>query len=436
MALTGKTAERGGWEYNVGQLAPLTSKAAQKCGWRHQAEQLVSTHTSLGLAAMTLIAPTQSESAPKQVTRQRRTAKLEAGNTLALTKLAGPRPKSATENLVTRTCDVQTETPASQTVLQSRSDSVISETSRLSRHIADSGLRAVDRRIVKPEDELGFAREEIVHLKNENRSLERSLDLLVGENSRLDCCLSEKDTAIQAILTADNETRSQLEQMKTALLATEAERDKRIVADNDTNESRQIEINMLYTRLEAMSARAVAAEKLLADARQSWLVHIEENSVAQRKIADATEACDGAEKEIERLRDSLVSKDFQLQELERSRSTLIASTDMLLAAFKKRDMALLRSEERIKMLTERVAQLEAEMKLASQREIEQLNSQLRRAWAERAITKDVGKAASTNFDGSQGEFDNYFADEGKDCGSKTRSAQLLLADTITFWNAA
>jgi hypothetical protein len=463
MALTGKAAQRGGYQYSTEQLAPLTGKITQGRGWRRQAQQLASTHTAVGAAAMALIGQAQSGPSSKRVTRRHRTADVEIGaeNAVTPTKLAEPEQKAARAIPVTQIQNAHTKTPAASAdkraaeqgqldsargklvllknktgLLQSQLDSIINEALRLSRGLAESSPRAADQEIVEPEDELGSAREEIVHWKNKNCSLQKSLDLLADENYRLACCLTERDAALEASLTAGDEARPRLEQMKTALTAAEAELKKLVFALSETNENRQTEINTLYIRLEAMSSRAVTAEKLLADAQQGWLVHVEENSIAQHKIADAIEARNMTEKELERLRNSLAAKDRQLQELEQSRSELIESANTLLVAFKTRDTALARSEERIKMLTERVALLEAEVKLASQREIEQLNFQLQRERAEWVIAEGAPKTARTNSGEPQREFDNYITRDDECERAQMRSTQSLLADTVTFCNAA
>lgn len=466
MALTGKMVQRVGCQYSVDELAPLTSKTTKSCGWRLQAEQLVSIHTTAGLAAMALVGQPQSRSSLKRVKHRYQTigVEVEAGNALALTKPAEPEEKMAREFLVGRIQNPPAKTPMApaasadkRIVEQSRLNSAcgkpvaaenktslltplpdlsVNETVRLSRSLAENSPRTADQKIVESEDELSSAREEIIHWKNENRSLEKSLDLLAVENSRLAGSLTKKDAALEASLAADAQARSQLEHMKTALAAAQTELSELAFALNAMKGSRNAESNILSARLEAMSSRTVTAENLLADAQQSWLVHIEENSIGQREIAEAIGARDMAKKEVERLRDSLTAKERHLQELDQSRSKLIESADALLAAFKTRDTMLARSDERIKMLTERVAQLEAELKLAGQREIEKLHAQLRREDMERAVAEGVSKTARTNFAEPRLELDDHIARNGESKWTQMRSTQALLADTITFCNAA
>jgi chromosome segregation ATPase len=159
---------------------------------------------------------------------------------------------------------------------------------------------------------------------------------------------------------AVNEARSKLEQMKEALATAKAERITLSFAVDEVNKKRQTEANTLNTRLGAMSERAVTAEKLLAKAQQRLLVRTAENCSVERKFADATVARDAAHKKLELLQNLLQVKERQVQELERSRSELIEVTTTLLKAFKTRNMALARAEQRIKLLSERLTQLEAD----------------------------------------------------------------------------
>ena len=315
------------------------------------------------------------------------------------------------------------------------------------------------------EAELGSAREKFVFLENANRSLQTSLSLTVSENSRLSRCLTESNApapykqvaeiegelgsarekivllenenrSLQASLATADKARSQLEHMKTALIVAEAELNKLVFSVNGTNEKRLTEINTLKTRLEAMSSRAVIAENLLADARQSWLVRIEENSIAERKLADATEACNRAEKELELLQNSLRMNERQVQELEVSRSKLIEGTNTLLKAVKTRDKELARSEGTIKTLVERVAQLEAEANLVNQKKIEEVNYQLKCERMERTIAEETRQNACTNSAELQRQVDNDITHDCEYERVQVRSTQSLLADTITFCNAA
>jgi DNA-directed RNA polymerase subunit F len=125
-------------------------------------------------------------------------------------------------------------------------------------------------------------------------------------------------------------------------------------------------------------------------------------------------------------------KEREVQQLEESRSKLTEGIDTLLRAFKTRDTALARAEEMVKMLAVRVAQLEME---ASQKKIDELNSQLQCGRMVRTIAEVGPEKACTNFAEPQQELDNYVEHNSEREGPQVRAAQSLLAGTLTFGNS-
>ncbi len=290
--------------------------------------------------------------------------------------------------------------------LQTSLDLTVSEKSRLFERLTEA-----DKRVDELEDELGWARERLVFLENESRSLQTSLDLITSENSRLSHRLTERDTAFSKV-------GSQLGQIEKALAA----------AVDETREKRQAKTNTLNTLLEAMSSRAVAAKRLLAEVQQCLLANIEDSSAAERTAADA------AYKKRELLQNSLRTKERRVQELEQSHSKLVAGTSTLLKTFKARDMALANAEGRIKLLTERIVQLDAAAKpTKSKGRIEQLDFQLQCELMIPGVLEDARKEAQTNSAQSQCDLDNYVGLNVR-CSEQVQVsfADTLLANTITF----
>ncbi len=343
--------------------------------------------------------------------------------------------------------------------LQASVNLLVSENDRLSRCLAEKDALVADERVAELEGELGSARRELVFREEQNRSLEASLALMVSEQSRLARRLTEnsaesadervaeleaeldlvrsklvlqtnENRLLQASLAAANKARSQLEQMKTALIAAEAGLSALASAVNEANQKRQAEISTLHSRLEAMSSRAVAAEQMLADAQKTWLLHIGENSIVERKVADATEARKLAEQQLGLLQNSLQVKKREVQELGASRSEVVDTTNKLLKSFKAREIALARSHERVKMLTERVAQLEADANLAKQKTIDELNAQLQRERTEAAFAERAHETALMVE--RQSETADAVTQVAPCEQFKASFIQSLLADTITF----
>jgi len=280
-----------------------------------------------------------------------------------------------------------------------------------------------ESRITEPEDEFEPARDEPIHCESESHSLQTSLDLVVGENTRLCRRLAERDAAIDNV-------HSQLEQAKAALAAAEVERNRLSAALDEANEKLEIETNALNTHRDAMSSRVVAVEKLLAETRESLLAYIEEKTAivsenlrlshrlaesdaavieacshlervkmaltvteaerdklastvdeASKRLQTETESfaarlkamssrAEAAEAMLAEMRRSLFEKLDRLQtlhevrtrhvqELEDSRSKLIDDADTLLKTMNTRDTALVHTTETVKLLVDWVTKSKA-----------------------------------------------------------------------------
>jgi hypothetical protein len=281
----------------------------------------------------------------------------------------------------------------------------------------------VDKGVVELAEEVSSARETLLFRENENRSLQASLALLVSENSRLSHQLAESHSAI-------DRARSQLVQKTTALTMAEAESNKLAAAVDKANETPSTKANIPKTDLEETSSSAIAEAELWL----SLLARTEMNRTAERKAADAIVARKKADTKLALLQNSLEVKDRQVHELEQSRSTLIEITDTLLKTVKMRDTALLRAEERIKLLIQQVAQREVGTNLANGWGTNgKINSQQSCESKEDAATDDVGKVARVNWTVLLQELEKYVRHSDKYFGRiRVHASETLLADTITY----
>ena len=323
MAVNGNAGQRHRTQDRAEHLAALTDKIVDLQGWRRQAADLVHTHTAVGMAALAATEPDRrrqllkpstgnfsdvaAKSAPAPAT-----TKVEPADKLNQTsaKSAGPVQHSAEKFSLGRLSigKMESLTPGERVAgpgstdeqleiancsRQTPLDFIVNETMRQSRVLSDSGAVTANTANAELKVGLGAVREEIVHKENENHSLQTSLDLLMSENSRLSRLLlvsaatgqkriaeleSELGSVRQALLLrldeyrslkasldVANEAHSQLERKQAALLAAEAELDKLALAVDEANEKQRTEINTLHTHLEAVSARAVAAERRVAE---------------------------------------------------------------------------------------------------------------------------------------------------------------------------
>jgi chromosome segregation ATPase len=320
----------------------------------------------------------------------------------------------------------------------------------------------VGKSIAESEVEPGPAREESLRRENEIYSLQMSLDLIVGENARLSRSLAERDLALdearsrlEQLMTAYNmiagekdrwssrftesdaalaKARSKLGQMKTALILAESQRNGLAAALDEENKCHQTEIGVLNARLEATSSGACAVQQQLTETSRRLLALAAESSAIERKHADEAAARNVADKKYEMLQHALLMKEREVLQLERSRSKLIECTNTLMAAFMTRDSALVRAEEKIKLLTEQFTQVEAKAHLAvSQERIERLNYQLHYERMERNVVEIARDKARPILIEPPATLDDQVKRDGRHSDPiQLHSSETLLASTITF----
>jgi crescentin len=262
---------------------------------------------------------------------------------------------------------------------------------------------AADKRVAELEGLVAAAMEKLMIGADENRTLQTSVDQLVEENSRLQRRAMDSETTVEKALT-------QVNQIQATLKAAEAERGRITAALAEANDKRQVETNTLSTRLEAMSSRAVTAEKLLAEVRQNLLTRTEDNNAAERKVVEATLARNMAEKKLELATTALQSKEKLLNEVEQFRAKLAERANTLLLNVRQRDKALSRAEEEIQALSSRVGQLEAEADLQRTKTGETtaaLKAQLESERAGRNVAEGALRKARVNYAGLSSDFDNF-----------------------------
>ena len=183
--------------------------------------------------------------------------------------------------------------------------------------------------------------------------------------------------------------RANLEQMEMSLVASQAERSALCSARDEADERHRSEAYSLNLRIEALRARATTAEKLLSEVRQSLVLRTEELRLAERKTAEATIARATAEKTIEALttaRDALGTK---VQKLELGCKSLTERSNSLAETLKAREGSLAQAEQKIKLLTDRIAEIEVDAgayRAKTERRLEELTETLQR---ERASSHDA-----------------------------------------------
>jgi crescentin len=250
-----------------------------------------------------------------------------------------------------------------------------------------------DKRILESESAANLARERLSLLENEKDSLQSALDQTLAQSSKTARRLAEAENALA-------DARARLQKMEGSLAAAEDERKKLAAANDEANERRQSEVYALTLKLDAMRSRSTAAEKLLAEMRQSLVARTEEIRVAEGKLVEAIVGRSGAEKKAEQLAGIAEAHDRQNKKLEQARVSLTDRAKVLAETVKARDSALSHAEDKIKSLTDRVELLKAEAAAnhaKAEKRIEQLNAAIERERAERAVAEGALEATRGDY---------------------------------------
>lgn len=250
-----------------------------------------------------------------------------------------------------------------------------------------------DKRILESEAAANLAHERRSLLENEKESLQSALDQTLAQSSRTSRRLGEVETALA-------DARARLQQMEGSLAAAEDERKKLAAACEEANERRRSEVYALTLKLDAMRSRSSAAEKLLAEMRQSLVARTEEIRVAEAKLVDALVGRSGAEKKVEQLTTAVDTHDRNNKKMEQTRLALTDRSKVLAETVKARDSALSLAQDKIKSLTDRAEVLKAEAaanQAKAEKRIEQLTAAIERERAERAVAEGALQATRGNY---------------------------------------
>jgi crescentin len=242
---------------------------------------------------------------------------------------------------------------------------------------------AADKRIVELQSETAQTREKLLLLENDRRSLQTALDQTLAETSRLSRRLTESENGLTA-------ARARIEQMDISLAAAENERATLATARDESNERHQSETYALNLRLEALRSRAATAEQLLAEVRQTLVARTEEIRGLERKVVEASIVRTNTEKTVERLTTARDVLDGKTRDLEQGRATLLERSNNVAEALKARETSLAHAEQKIKVLADRNAEMEAEAnayRAKVERRIDELSASLQRERVELAVAQ-------------------------------------------------
>jgi len=263
------------------------------------------------------------------------------------------------------------------------------------------------------QDELDVAREEILLQQNDKYSLQASLDEQISKNVQLAQRLAQSEaaavklssrleqakTALSAIVVARNNLVVELDAAHrtrdseaNALKMTDDERNKLVAALDRLQqkykagnnrlrmlEDERRELSMTVQKMQRRYQAETENLKIVKQERSKLILALRETNKKRHAdideltshVHDAMKRAQAAEELLGKLRQILLekfkllqasadTKDYEIHELEQSRMKLVDGTKFLLRIFEMRDQALVRAEERIRFLSSRIAELEAD----------------------------------------------------------------------------
>ena len=240
-----------------------------------------------------------------------------------------------------------------------------------------------DRRVVGLEAEIAHARERLSLLENDKDTLQAALDRTLAESSRLSRHVAESESAL-------SDARSRLRQMEGSLSAAESERNNLTAACADANERRQSEVHALGLKLDALRSRSDASEKLAAGVRQSLVERTEAMRTAEAKLLEVVVARGEAEKKVEQLAMASSGWEQQTKKLELEVAVLTERCKVLSETLTANESSLAHANEKIKSMTGHTERLQSDAaahRAETEEHIVQLNATIEHERCERALAE-------------------------------------------------
>jgi chromosome segregation ATPase len=447
-------------------MAP-TGNAVRRLGWKVQTENLAVTHGAVGIAALALAKQAHGQEFPVALFCERNEERTSSARRQAL----------ESEFELTSVRDLQMQLARQKLANH-----------EMKKRVQSLSARATDAetRYAELKDELNVARDEILLQQDDKHSLQKSLDALADENGRLAHGLAESNAAVEdarskieqinkelnvaqlarrdltaALVEVQERHQRQADDLKVARL----ERTKLATALNGSQEGYRAEAKKTKTleternelaaaldrtrkrrQTEAQKLQTVESEctKLVAVLAKITEKHRVEVSRLTSRLDDTAARADVAENILGKLREILLEKFGLLQmsigtkngvihDLERSRTKLVDATKILLGIFEMRDIALKRGDARIRSLTVRIAELEAQLQSSRQWErLRDLDGQTANdgLQLEVAVAPDLAHKSDIQLDCSMVTDDTDNAARGRSAWPCVANATL--SATVTF----
>jgi chromosome segregation ATPase len=228
-----------------------------------------------------------------------------------------------------------------------------------------------------------------VALASDNEKVRHELEATRKAARELKDSKTELDTALTA-------ARARVLHVEARLAEVESGRNKRIAELTQSNEQHRTEYNHIQVQFEAVQARTVMAEKLLANTRQLMATWTEEARLAERRATEAMHARNAVEKKVAELMAWGKMQTARINELEQSVATMNERAVTLDSSLKSREAQLAEAEKKNQAATARMALLETDMKIrqmTADRRFDELTSKFENERLEHGVAEGALKAA-------------------------------------------
>jgi crescentin len=303
-----------------------------------------------------------------------------------------------TRLLETAKAELVTEIGASQARIaelgaELQQETAQAKTAREEAHRLDQRLTGADKRIVALETDLNNTRQRLVLSEDERHNLQTSLDKSVAEAARLSRRLAEAENTVNAL-------QGRLRHTEGSLAEANTERSRLATMLDELKERHAAELTTQQLRFDAMQSRAASADKLLGEARDQLAQRSEEIRQYDRRYGELTQAYEQISARLTETEAERQQRDADVEDLERTRTTLIERSSALAKAFTAKETALARAEETVRALNERVAYLETQAQARStdiEQQLEEMAAALRREKLERSVVEGALETARKDF---------------------------------------
>ena len=207
-------------------------------------------------------------------------------------------------------------------------------------------MQRADDLIFSLQSDFSAARDHATLVEEDNKTLQANLSDARQQIARH----ARRENETQVILTANKQRIDDLELM---IGSERSEHVKTRGLFQGESTSRRAEVSSLQVRLDAMSTRAEANDRLLGETRSQLHTKIEELRKAERRIQELQTASGPLDTRVAGLEQDNRALKQQVAELEAMQLTLTGHTDVLVKSIRAKDKDAVNHKQKIEALTDR-----------------------------------------------------------------------------------